>query len=416
MARQEADERNEASAAAAAPAMTTAPPGERMPPADGAGALPSFYSEDTPASANEMWQRLHSDPLFAIKQQELSARRSIVANPVKMQQIKQQVKELKQLAGLGGEREKKDRHKEKKEKKKHKKDKKERRHGKRSRHSDGGSDSEGGAAPKRPRSPLPAAQQQLQPQHQHQQRNGHQAYPEPQRQQQQGLTEDRNRQEQRQPDRREPAGDYRQQEGGERGRRERSRSRERERGRRERSRSRERGRHDRSRSRERGRHDRSCSRERAGRRKEPALLREGGGLAGGRPAPDAGPAPSGQRPEVAVHLDAASAQGRAAQYGISYGSGAPQEARVADRSDLAAATRRRLEEAAARREAEEREKAAQRYQRQEYRTGRLTEDEKARRLAEMAGAAVEHEEERWKRLKAQDEKEAAEGGCGWRLG
>lgn len=41
-------------------------------------------------------------------------------------------------------------------------------------------------------------------------------------------------------------------------------------------------------------------------------------------------------------------------------------------SDLAEATRRRLEEAAARKEAEEREKAAQRYQRKEYRTGKLT--------------------------------------------
>ncbi len=41
-------------------------------------------------------------------------------------------------------------------------------------------------------------------------------------------------------------------------------------------------------------------------------------------------------------------------------------------SDFAEATRRRLEEAAARKEAEEREKAAQRYQRKEYRTGKLT--------------------------------------------
>lgn len=42
------------------------------------------------------------------------------------------------------------------------------------------------------------------------------------------------------------------------------------------------------------------------------------------------------------------------------------------RSDFAEATRRRLEEAARRKEEEEREKAAQRYQRREYRTGRLT--------------------------------------------
>ena len=29
--------------------------------------LPSFYCEDTPASANETWARLHSDPLFAVR-------------------------------------------------------------------------------------------------------------------------------------------------------------------------------------------------------------------------------------------------------------------------------------------------------------------------------------------------------------
>lgn len=28
--------------------------------------LPTFYAEDTPASANEVWQRIHSDPLFAV--------------------------------------------------------------------------------------------------------------------------------------------------------------------------------------------------------------------------------------------------------------------------------------------------------------------------------------------------------------
>ncbi|KFM23213.1 Pre-mRNA-splicing factor CWC25 [Auxenochlorella protothecoides] len=53
--------------------------------------LPAFYSNDTPASANEMWQRLHADPLFAIKHQEQSARRSILANPVQMQAIKAQI-------------------------------------------------------------------------------------------------------------------------------------------------------------------------------------------------------------------------------------------------------------------------------------------------------------------------------------
>jgi hypothetical protein len=105
VARQEADQRlaaaeatvaaNAAATAAgggevaviAAPQGATAAPGGRSQ----APTLPSFYSEDTPASANEMWQRLHADPLFAIKQQELAARKNIVANPVKMLEIKQQV-------------------------------------------------------------------------------------------------------------------------------------------------------------------------------------------------------------------------------------------------------------------------------------------------------------------------------------
>ncbi len=81
MARQEADQRNAAQEAAAAANQEggggaaggggAGAPGDTLPPGGAAPAprLPSFYSEDTPASANEMWQRLHSDPLFAIKQQ-----------------------------------------------------------------------------------------------------------------------------------------------------------------------------------------------------------------------------------------------------------------------------------------------------------------------------------------------------------
>lgn len=73
--RQEADERHAAQeasvVAAAAAAAAPAPAGEGAPPGGAAPAsrLPAFYHEDTPASANEMWQRLHADPLFAIKQQ-----------------------------------------------------------------------------------------------------------------------------------------------------------------------------------------------------------------------------------------------------------------------------------------------------------------------------------------------------------
>ncbi len=102
--------------------------------------MPTFYAEDTAASANEVWSRLHSDPLFAvsafgprlpahqcpalfallvlpestlastlrvvmhaesqaaeplrralqIKQQEIAARRSIASNPVQMDAIRKQ--------------------------------------------------------------------------------------------------------------------------------------------------------------------------------------------------------------------------------------------------------------------------------------------------------------------------------------
>ena len=69
--RQEADQRHAAQEAAAAAAASAPAAGESAPPGGAAPAprLPSFYQEDTPASANEMWQRLHADPLFAIKQQ-----------------------------------------------------------------------------------------------------------------------------------------------------------------------------------------------------------------------------------------------------------------------------------------------------------------------------------------------------------
>lgn len=55
--------------------------------------LPSFYAEDTPVAANETWARLHADPLFAIRQQEVSARKQVVQNPAQMLRIKQQVGE-----------------------------------------------------------------------------------------------------------------------------------------------------------------------------------------------------------------------------------------------------------------------------------------------------------------------------------
>lgn len=62
-------------------------------------------------------------------------------------------------------------------------------------------------------------------------------------------------------------------------------------------------------------------------------------------------------------------------------------------------------------EAEEREKAAQRYVRREYVPGRLSEAERAKRLAEMAAAAEDHEAARGARLQAAAAREQEEGEC-----
>ncbi len=53
--------------------------------------LPSFYAEDSVTAANETWARLHADPLFAMKQQELAARKRIIKNPVLMAAVRQEV-------------------------------------------------------------------------------------------------------------------------------------------------------------------------------------------------------------------------------------------------------------------------------------------------------------------------------------
>lgn len=111
-ARQEADQRHQLAAETAQKEKETLETKavekkeEENAKQGGGTALPAFYSEDTPASANEMWQRLHADPLFAIKQQEVSARRNILSNPMQMQAIKSQVNQLKGKSGGGREKEK----------------------------------------------------------------------------------------------------------------------------------------------------------------------------------------------------------------------------------------------------------------------------------------------------------------------
>lgn len=73
-------------------------------------ALPSLYKAGTPQAQNETWQRLNNDPLLAIKRLEQEQLKSIRNNPVKMQEILKEVKKVKESS------------------KKHKKDKKRKKH------------------------------------------------------------------------------------------------------------------------------------------------------------------------------------------------------------------------------------------------------------------------------------------------
>lgn len=65
-AKQEADKRAEEALLGARP-VEAAPEEREVSRAERASLLPSFYAEDTPASANETWARLHNDPMFAVR-------------------------------------------------------------------------------------------------------------------------------------------------------------------------------------------------------------------------------------------------------------------------------------------------------------------------------------------------------------
>lgn len=112
LARAEAEKRNEEAMLAGKP-VTLGTAAEEATRLEQSVTLPSFYSEDTPASANESWARLHSDPLFAIRQQEIGARKQIAKNPVQMESIKAEVERLK--AAATGKQDKKDSKKVRKE-------------------------------------------------------------------------------------------------------------------------------------------------------------------------------------------------------------------------------------------------------------------------------------------------------------
>lgn len=405
-ARQEADQRQEAvttlGGAGAGNSKTAREEQEEglTGRAGAVAALPSFYSEDTPASANEMWQRLHADPLFAIKQQEVTARRTILSNPVQMQAIKKQVKQLKggrdgntdseeedrdhdrrhrrDRGGRGGER---DRRKEKKRKKERKNRSRSRsrspskREKSRRRERDGGpvgrekelerSDSRPREKSRsnrrrrmsrsRSRSPRPSYREDSRDR-----RNSH-------RRSRSRSPEDRRRQ-QRQHD------DRRREEGG---------GRERERTGRDAD--------DRRQHREEYHHDSKSNDDRHLAEEKNKQEEEKGG-----------------RPQV--HMDGASAQGAGAQYGITYGRHVPDAVRNQDRSHLGEATRKRLEEAAQRKQQENKEAAEQNRHRreQQHRPGKLTEEERQRRLQEMTEAANEHDAQRHARIEEYEKVEAKE--------
>ncbi|KAL2622499.1 hypothetical protein R1flu_002704 [Riccia fluitans] len=67
-----------------------AKPGEKLA-AQTPGAL--FSAENNNISANDKWRKIHSDPLYLIKQQELAALERIRKNPVKMEMLANEVRQ-----------------------------------------------------------------------------------------------------------------------------------------------------------------------------------------------------------------------------------------------------------------------------------------------------------------------------------
>ncbi|PKA60332.1 hypothetical protein AXF42_Ash008391 [Apostasia shenzhenica] len=79
-----------------------------------AKAVPGALFEDKPQSANDTWRKLHSDPLFLIRQREQEALARIKNNPIRMAMIQKAAESEKQQ--LEHKKEKRDR---KKHKRKH---------------------------------------------------------------------------------------------------------------------------------------------------------------------------------------------------------------------------------------------------------------------------------------------------------
>ncbi|KAG0589776.1 hypothetical protein KC19_1G047500 [Ceratodon purpureus] len=80
----------------------------------------ALFVEEKPASANDSWRKLHSDPLFLIRQQEQAAIAKIKSNPVKMAEIKKAA-EMKKKLKEEKKKKSKEAKRERREKKKRKK-------------------------------------------------------------------------------------------------------------------------------------------------------------------------------------------------------------------------------------------------------------------------------------------------------
>ncbi|KAL3691428.1 hypothetical protein R1sor_005079 [Riccia sorocarpa] len=92
-------------------------PGEKIA-AQTPGAL--FSTENNNVSANDKWRKIHSDPLYLIKQQELAALERIRKNPVKMEMLANEVRQ-KMKAGKDKDEGEDGRHKKRKKDKSSKK-------------------------------------------------------------------------------------------------------------------------------------------------------------------------------------------------------------------------------------------------------------------------------------------------------
>ena len=96
---------------------------------------------------------------------------------------------------------------------------------------------------------------------------------------------------------------------------------------------------------------------------------------------------------------------------MTYADHVPEEVRNSDRSQIAEATRRRLEEGRRKQEEEERSVSRDRdwkRHHRDYRPGRLTEEDRQRRLEQMESAANDYEAQRKGRIAEQVYQESKE--------